>query len=276
MRLFKFILSHSLFISFCAAALTCQTFILLKFPINTSICNLIFFATLGSYNAYWVLCKWSFDKKEEKAFLYSNYLYNILFIFLSALGFLYYLLLIPELLIFVLVAFFFTFLYCLPFLLPTASFNFKYLGIVKTILLSLTWTFVTIVFPAHDLIYTNFHELLFLFSVRFLLLFMLCIIFDSRDIIVDKFNGFQSIATDFTNRSVKMLMFISFIMYSTLLFCSNYFSIRGGQFFVLLTTGVLAFLLYMLSFKKRSYYFYYFLVDGLMLFSALASYLVTI
>ena len=64
MRWLRFILSHSIFISFCASALGAQAFILYREQINFSACILLFFLTLGSYNLYWILSKLSFGRRS--------------------------------------------------------------------------------------------------------------------------------------------------------------------------------------------------------------------
>lgn len=164
-------------------------------------------------------------------------------------------------------------LYILP-ILPFKQLSFlKKLGFAKTLLLALAWTYVTIVLPLNKpFLYLNDAKLL-LFCNRFLFMLILCIIFDSRDIIVDKIKGLHSLATDIKPKTLKI---ISLICFAVLLF-TNYKMHQYGldiphNIALLITTAVLA-ILYYLSFKKRGYLFYYFFVDGMMLFSALLTFL---
>ncbi|MBK7556802.1 MAG: hypothetical protein IPI54_00075 [Chitinophagaceae bacterium] len=60
MKWFYFILSHSIFISICAVAMAFQTAHLLELQVNGFVYGFIFFATLCSYNFYWILSKFSF------------------------------------------------------------------------------------------------------------------------------------------------------------------------------------------------------------------------
>ena len=65
MKWLHFILSHSIFIAVCAVALAFQTAQLLKLDINLFVYGFIFFATLCSYNFYWILSKLSFAPKKK-------------------------------------------------------------------------------------------------------------------------------------------------------------------------------------------------------------------
>ena len=76
MKWLHFILSHSIFIAVCAVALAFQTAQLRHFTNSVFVYGFIFFATLCSYNFYWILSRFSFAenvtitgllKKELKA-----------------------------------------------------------------------------------------------------------------------------------------------------------------------------------------------------------------
>ena len=105
----------------------------------------------------------------------------------------------------------------------------------------------------------------------FLFMLMLCIIFDNRDKAIDKMRGLHSLATDLKPAVLKILIYFIFVV----LFTSNFFYKDYGITFyqsIALQISTLALLIvYFYSAKKRSYLFYYFIVDGLMLFSALAT-----
>lgn len=275
MRWLKFFLSHSLFVSFCAAALCYQTFILLHIPIEYSICKIIFWCTLGSYNLYWVLSKWSF--KKNPSWQFSHYSIHVILLLVSALALFFFYPLICLLWPYFIITTISTILYCLPLLhyLPQE----KYIkpGCIKTVLLAFTWSFATVMLPAHSIIFLSFKDLIFVFLWRFLFLMSLCIIFDLRDRKIDLFNGVKSIATELSEQSVHVLMFFIFFIQILMLFFYSYFNVETRQAFVLLVTAVLSILCYILSLlKARSYFFYYFLVDGLMLFTSIATFLATI
>jgi 4-hydroxybenzoate polyprenyltransferase len=102
---------------------------------------------------------------------------------------------------------------------------------------------------------------------------MLCIIFDARDTNVDKIRGLQSLTTllkPVTVQNIMLAIFITYIINGIL-----YYD-EPMQIIALLVTGAFTAIVYLLSLKKQGYFFYYFLVDGLMLFSAIAAYVASI
>jgi hypothetical protein len=162
-------------------------------------------------------------------------------------------------------------LYCIP-LLPFSFLQFtRKAGVLKTILLAFTWAYVTAFIPIQKSYLLLDNADLFILTRRFLFMLMLCIIFDNRDKAVDKIRGLHSLATDLKPVVLKILIYIIF----TILFSSNFFYKDYGitlEQSIALQVSTLALLtVYFYSAKKRSYLFYYFIVDGLMLFSALAT-----
>lgn len=275
MRFLHFIISHSIFVSLCAAALCYQTFELLHLNVDFDVCKLIFFSTLGSYNLYWMLCRYSFNKKNNISI--SDCFLNLFLIFLSGVGIFYFLFLKSILILYVLISALLTVSYCFLVLPIFSKQKFNNYGYLKTILLAVTWSFATVVIPAHSLILINPLALFFVWLSRFLFVLMLSIIFDSRDVSIDKMHGISSIATFVSKSSIHAMVTIICIFDIIMLqFISRYF-IDPKQSIVLILSVLLSISCYFLTLKKeRGYYFYYFVVDGLMLFSAFASYLVSI
>lgn len=105
---------------------------------------------------------------------------------------------------------------------------------------------------------------------------MLCIIFDSRDINVDKIHALRSLATDVSRKTLFVLMAIVFIAYLAAGFSLRYYFDDTAQLVAFFITGIITWLVYRLSLKKQNYFFYYFVVDGLMLFSAIATFVASI
>ena len=269
---FKIILSHSIFVAFCAAGLTLQSFILTGTNINSSICWLIFFATLGAYNFYWILSKWSHNKKAPVIF--SNYRTNLIFLLISLVSIVDYLWQMTTIIPFVIVGILLTALYsfvALPIFKQSIP---KISPLIKTVLLASTWTFVTVVIPFNNCLHQS--GLMLLILIRFLFLMMLCIIFDSRDVKMDLLLKMSSSIDKMNTITITVLMIVVYCFYNILLINWGKSIFSETQNFILICSGTLAFLLYLLSFKKRGYFFYYFLVDGLMLLSSFASYIATI
>ena len=276
MKWLHFILSHSIFIAVCAVAMCLQTTTLLQIDTDKWLLGFVFFATLFSYNAYWLLSKrvlgavfyqLLFLKKEwRKIVLLAIYAAAVLICFIQSQ--LTFTLIWPALVL--------NILYIIP-LLPVKSLSFaKRLGFLKTILLAISWAYVTaflpLLRPAFLLTYTEIAVLI----NRFLFMLVLCVLFDSRDISVDKVRGLHSIATDLKPRQLQFLIIVLFILLAASTYLLQYFGMDLLQVAALQLAGLATLYLYYLSNKKRGYFFYYFFVDGLMLFSAAATYVASI
>ncbi len=273
MRWLNFILSHSIFISLCAAALCFQTDVLLHITPGKYVYGFVFFATLSSYNFYWLISKYSFTKnKALPGFIKKNLSYTLLFLVAGA-GMLYCIYFIPFIFKYAVIAIMLTLLYSLP-LWP---FKFAALarkaGFLKTVLLAVTWAYVTIIIPAIPVLHTETLPVAVLFTARFFFMLLLCIIFDMRDMAIDKIHALHSLATDTSHRNLQKIMGVVFILYIAAgFFVRNYFK-DNAQITAFAFTGLIVWIVYRLSLKKRGYFFYYFLVDGLMMVSALATYI---
>ncbi len=281
MRIFHFILSHSIFIAVCAVALCLQTNILLQIPHDYNLYSLVFFSTICSYNFYWLLSKFYFsNNKQLLVFIKQNSSYFLLCI-LSGIALLYFLFQQPHLIKVVLVSVSLTLLYSLP-ILPFSIFKyFKKWGFFKTIVLSFSWAFVTTVLP-----YTTYQNITFavelkqavllLLFVRFCFMLLLCILFDKRDTALDKMNGLHSMATDIKQQYLQYILLAFFWLYiiASLYFCYKYANSLQATAFI--SIGILFIILYLQSLKIKGYVFYYFGVDGLMLLSGIFTYLASI
>jgi hypothetical protein len=276
MRWLQFILSHSIFISLCAAALCYQTFLLLQVPFNYYVYGLVFFATLSSYNFYWLISKYYFSRGVGPAGFMKKNFSNVFLFFIAAVGLFTCMIRLPGILPYVCVAVILTLLYSVP-LWPVKALNFtRKAGFLKTVLLAFTWTYVTVAIPVQQSLFVNSLSTGLLFTARFLFMLMLCIIFDSRDIHVDKMHSLRSLATDVSHRTLQIMMIVIFSLYLLTGFFLRWYFDNNEQVIAFLITGLVTLTVYRLSLKKQGYFFYYFIVDGLMLFSALATFVASI
>ena len=276
MKWFQFILSHSIFISICAAALCYQSFLLLHLPVNHFVSGLIFFATLCSYNFYWLVSKYHFNQQKPVAVFLKENFSNVFCFSVAAGGLLLCLLYLPGIIPPVFVAVLLTLLYSVP-LWPVKALAFtKKAGFIKTMLLAFTWSYVTVLIPVIQADVVIDIAVILLFSARFFFMLMLCIIFDSRDIVVDKIHSLRSLATDVSRPALRMIMAVVFSLYIICGFFLRFYFNNHIQLLAFLITGLITLYIYRLSLKPQGYIFYYFLVDGLMLFSVIASYVATI
>ena len=271
MRFLHFILSHSIFIALCAIALCYQTNLILHTAKSLSLYGFIFFSTICSYNFYWLLSKFYF-KKTVINFVFIKEQLSFVILFLTALiGTFYFVIKIPFLIPYVLLGVFFTLLYSLP-LWPFKFFKkLQQLGFFKTVLLAFTWAYITTILPAVSLLTTSFIPVYSLLAARFCFMLLLCIIFDKRDVTVDKSHGLHSLATDTPAKTLNSIIYLVFISYFITGLLLRYHFNDKPQMFAFLLTGGFVWWVYTLSLKKQGYLFYYFLVDGLMLVSATGS-----
>src|SRR5688572_19868373 len=114
MKWLHFILSHSIFISFCAVALCYQTYTLFGLHPDDLVYLLVFSCTLCSYNAYWLLSKFYFNRSVSFPTFIRLHFSNVFFFALALLSVLLCVYLIPDVLRFLVIAGILTFLYTLP------------------------------------------------------------------------------------------------------------------------------------------------------------------
>ena len=273
MKWFKFILSHSIFIAFCALALCYQTYTILKIKPDPWYYGFVFFATLSSYNFYWSLSRYSFNRSlslNEYIRLNISHLSIFLFSGLCMLGFLFFL--FPYYL-YICGAILLTLMYSLP-LWPFQFVKFtQKAGFLKPVLLAATWAFITVIVPASVHPELSSVPVLVLLTARFLFMLLLCVIFDMRDIRIDKLHALHTLATDVSRRSLQLIIYLVFALYIICgLFVRAYFN-EPAQLYAFALTGIAVWIVYKLSLKTRGYFFYYFLVDGMMIISAMATFI---
>ncbi len=273
MKWLHFILSHSIFVAICAVGLAFQTAQLLHIEVPVYLYGFIFFATTCSYNFYWIISRYSFAGDTSLQKFVQKERTGLLLFLLSGIGMVscYSVsgIRLPQLI----VAAMLTLLYAIP-LLPVKFLHFtRKAGVLKTTLLAFTWTYVTAFLPLQ----TEWNSLsnagIFILTRRFLFMLMLCIIFDNRDMAMDKIRGLHSLATVLKPNQLLLLIAIIFIV----LFGTNFLSVSYGisyaQSVALQTSTIALLFVYFLSTRKQGYLFYYFIVDGLMLFSSLATFI---
>ncbi len=270
MRPLRYILSHALFAAFCAVALCFQTLDLLQAPASRYLYAFVFFATLCSYNFHFLLAAVFFTKNPVTLqLLLRNNVVTLLLLVVSATGLLLCIAALPYLRGWVLPAFAATALYSLPLLPWRVSVWLRKAGFAKTVLLALTWTYVTAWLPvAHWA--TSSGDVVWLLVLRFVFMLQLCLLFDLRDTAVDKMRGLHSLATDLSRQSVELIFFSCGLVYLAAvyywwLYCAGGQTI--GQAVALGSITLLCGYFYWLALRPRGYFFYYFWVDGLMFLS---------
>jgi hypothetical protein len=273
MRWLHFLLSHSIFISCCALALCYQTYTLLHVQGDGLVYGFVFFSTLCSYNFYWLISKYSFRKTAGVKFFLKNNLSYVSIFFIAGAGTLFFLLKLPGIIPWVAIAVALTIIYSLPLWPFPFAKQLRNAGFLKTTLLAFTWAYVTTIIPGIRIHGGGWNPLLTLFAARFFFMALLCIIFDTRDIKVDKMNALRSLATDVSQQLLGKIMVFAFICYIAAGLAVRLHFGDNSQLTAFLITGLLVWWVYTASRKPQGYIFYYFVVDGLMLFSAAATFI---
>ncbi|MFT3680609.1 MAG: hypothetical protein QM791_10080 [Ferruginibacter sp.] len=267
-RLFRFIISHAIFIALCAASLVCQTALLLNFEVSIYLVIFIFFSTLCSYNFHWLLGSMA-TRRQLSTGLILKQQRSLPFFVLGLAGLILFYIPSGISSINLLYAFLLTFIYSIP-LMPFKHLAFtRKAGFLKTLLLAFTWTFVTAYIPIQTAGRIIASEELLLLLRRFLFMLMLCILFDNRDISTDKIKGLHSLATDLSPGMMRWLIYGVFALLFILPVLLGEHGITVKQSLALQLVAVITLVTYFYSRKKQGYFFYYFWVDGLMLLSAL-------
>jgi 4-hydroxybenzoate polyprenyltransferase len=192
-KIVEFLLFGSIFIAACAVALCMETNILLGVPLDSiSFYCFVFGATLVQYNLHYLVKTVAVKNSERLAWSAANRKSHFLLLVLGAglIGFSFFSFHLKHFLILSLLGCI-AFLYSFPFLPFSKRKRIKDYGLYKIITLALLWTLVTVWFPVNT---QSVDTMLFFFVFikRFLFMFVLCLLFDVRDIEID---GSQQIRT---------------------------------------------------------------------------------
>mgnify|MGYP000433305740 CR=1 FL=1 len=268
--LFNFFIYSNLFIAACAILMVDQTSrLLLHEETDYYLAGFILFSTICSYSFHWYLTSGSLIPSPRIEWLKKNKIVHafLFFIGLAGAGYFFYYLL--SFWFWLLIAAIATFLYSAP-KIPHPWFRaLRKVAIGKTIFLAFIWMYVTTILP----VIVSGHEwnggfILFAIS-RFFLIYAIAILFDYRDRQDDKAAGVKSLITYLSEKSITRLFFFSIIVLTgTTLFmlCYDYSLLSAA---ILLIPGLITAALY--NYARRNFrdMFYYFVLDGLLAFSAL-------
>lgn len=265
-KIAAFILFGSIFIAACAVALCMQTNFLLNLPLNNiSFYCFVFGATLAQYNLHYLVKKtavkdsqrlsWSLENKKIHKILLPAGIFLILFSFLSFR--LHHFIILGILAII-------AFLYSFPVIPIGKKKRIKDYGFMKIITLSLLWTLVTVWFPTVNFSFDK-KLFLFIFLERFAFMFILCLVFDIRDIEIDRKENISTIAVLSGRQKSYYLTYISltiFIILSIIQF------IYFGNLMILIAMIISAFITLItieITKKTNSDFIYLAGIDGMML-----------
>jgi 4-hydroxybenzoate polyprenyltransferase len=266
---FDFFLFSSLYIALCAVAMVWQSFYVFGLPVHVDFLFFVLSGTLCSYSFHWFLTPAAFGGSYRTGWSVRNKWLHFFLFLVGFAGSVYYVWQLREHWQWLLVTAFITFLYSAPKMPYRPSLFLRRIAIAKTIFLAYAWTHITAFLPLelYDHNWTN-SQLTFVVN-RFFLIYPICILFDYRDREEDRKAGIKSMITQFDETGVDIVFWgsmLTFFITGVLMYLqgiSLYFSIA------LIIPGILVAILYQPSKRNFSDYFYYFVLDGLMMLSAL-------
>jgi 4-hydroxybenzoate polyprenyltransferase len=269
-RLFDFFLFSSLYIALCAVVMVYQSgMLLLHTRPSTGICGFVFFATICSYNFHWYLTPSSVTASQRIRWAQQHKGWHLLLYFIGLAGSLVFFFTIKTHWLALAFAAFVTFLYSAP-KLPWAFFKgLKRIAIGKTVFLSFVWMYVTTALPVIVSGAAWKTDIVLFALSRFFLIYSICVIFDYRDREDDKNDGVKSMITWLGEKGINGLFMISLSCFAITTIALYLYQYSFSTILVLLAPGVIVAALYTYAKKNFSDYLYYYVLDGLMMFSGL-------
>lgn len=269
-RAFNFFIFSSIYIALCAMLMVTQTNKLLHLDYNfRQYLLFVFFSTLCSYNFHWYLTPLTPAEELRVRWTQQHKILHLLFFTAGLIGSCIYFFYFTSYFLWMSISVLLTFLYSAPKLPFRPFYLLRKIAIGKTIFLSFVWMYVTTFLP---IIFSGkkwqANDILFCIS-RFFLIYSICIIFDYRDRENDKQEGIRSLITYLNNSGVKKLFNGSLLIFGISIFSLYFTGVTLPVTLLLLVPGVITLSLYNFATRNFSDYLYYFILDGLMMLSAL-------
>ena len=269
-KAFDFFLFTSLFIAICAVIMVLQTNQLLRLQYDHyAYLGFVFSSTICSYNFHWYLTPFAERENDRADWTRKHKNLHIVFYVAGLLGSAWFFFDFLHSWLWMVVPVVLTFLYSAP-KIPYWPFTLlKKVAIGKTIFLSFVWMYVTTLLPAllHDGPVGG-SAILFCCS-RFFLIYAICVIFDYRDRINDKREGIRSMITYLDERGIDMLFYGSLFIFLLSTLALYFYHFTPLAILFLLLPGLIVLFLFKKAKHNFSDYIYYFVLDGMMMFSAL-------
>lgn len=233
----------------------------------------VFSATVCSYSFHWYLTSDLHKNSPRINWVVRNKHFHLGLFIAGLAGSLFFGLFFLDHWYWLLFSAFITFLYSAP-KIPHPIFNWLLkIARGKTVFLAIVWMYVTTILPLQvsDI---QWEAVFFLFAAsRFAFVYAICIIFDYRDKEHDKLIGIRSLITLLDKTQITRLFITSLCLFFVFTLLLLYREYSYSTVAVLLIPGVIVAALYKHSLKSSSDILYYFVLDGLMAFSAAVMFL---
>lgn len=268
-QIFNFFVFSSIYIALCAVMMVQETVRVLHLSADSfSLLWFVFFSTLCSYNLHWYFTPFAPNERIRSLWTQDNRSLHLVLSVSGLIGAVYFSFQFIDRWIWMLPAVILTFLYTAPKIPVGPLVNLKKIAIGKTIYLAFVWAYVTTALP---ILLSGkswqLSETLFT-SGRFFFIYAICILFDYRDREQDKREGIRSMITYFNDRGITFLFLFSLAGYAGCCLALGRLGFPVPQVVVLLVPALVVLSLYRYARTHYSDYLYYFVLDGLMMFSA--------
>lgn len=268
--LFDFFVFSSIYIALCALLMVGQSNYLLNLEYTKwPYFGFVFFSTICSYNFHWYLTPDVPTERIRVRWTQQHKTLHFLLFFIGLAGSAAFFFFLTKYWLWLGGGAILTFLYSAP-KIRFRPFNWlRKIAIGKTLFLAFVWMYVTTIIPValseHP---WTLNDLLFCAN-RFFLVYSICIIFDYRDRLNDRQEGIRSMITYFDEKGVDRLFYLSMALFLLTTLALAYIGFTIFVCISLLIPGTLTLALYRTAKANMSDYLYYFVLDGLMMGSAL-------
>ncbi|MBN8571810.1 MAG: UbiA family prenyltransferase [Ignavibacteria bacterium] len=275
-QFFNYLIFGNIFIAVCAVLMSYYTFAVFDAPVNCTLLGFIFFASISSYSFHSFLPTTEKEYSEKVKWGLQRRNYFLVLLIIGACGASVFLFFLEQDLKLILTLILFTVLYSSPKIKFDKFTFFKRFGTAKTIYLAAIWTLVTVSLPLSAMDINTGNAGILFFANRFFLIYAICILFDLKDKEYDIRRGIKSIITILDDKKIELLFFICIILFfiSSLVF--YIFRNSGSVVLTLIAPGTLLLFLFQRSKETKSDYWFSFILDGLMMLSAVLYLLVII
>ncbi|MEO6870512.1 MAG: UbiA family prenyltransferase [Ginsengibacter sp.] len=266
----QFILFGSIFIAACAVGFCIETSILLNTPLNHfGFYSFVFGATLFQYNLHYIVktaavqgserLHWTIKNQKIHFFLLvAGVILIVVSVFSFQVRHLGILLILGVI----------SLLYSFPFLPFGKKKRIKDYGVFKIITLSLLWTLVTVWLPAAGMHYDT-GLFFFIFFKRFVFMMILCLLFDMRDIEIDRSQNIRTLAVLLGRKKSYWFAYLLTALFIIACILQFLYLPRPNFFIAMLISIFITTIIIELTKKSNSDYIYLAGVDGMMLLQSL-------
>ena len=241
---------------------------------STAYLGFVFSSTVCSYNFHWYLTPNAIGENDRAYWTQHHKKLHIALFLLGLIGSAYFFFHFIDAWFWMAVPVMLTFLYSAPKLSHWPFHLLRKIAIGKTLFLTFVWMYVTALLPVIlDKQPLSAADVLFCCS-RFFLIYAICILFDYRDRENDKREGIKSMITLLNEKGVDRLFYGSLIIF--LISTVGLYTCGFPPLILicLLIPGVIVLALFKNAKRNFSDYLYYFVLDGLMMFSALFTFFI--